>query len=90
MFPQRLPSNMKENVESLEVLSEFESWESRKIHLQVCCPGIASPAVTKIVVLFLNDVISSIVFQSCAVRASVLYQSQKVECTHRHNLIGNE
>jgi len=64
-FPKKLPSKIRQYAESLEILSAFESWESRKMHLQF------GDEVTKIVELFLNDMISSC-FAVLAVGANVL------------------
>lgn len=77
MFPKKLPSRIKQRAESLQILSAFDS---AKIHVQFCCPSVVSLPVTKFVVLFLNDMISSFAFQPRTLGASVLDQKQKVQC----------
>ena len=87
VFPKKLPSRIKENVQTLEILCAFNSTSK---HVQFCCPSIVSLPVTEIVLMFSNDMISSFAFQSRTVGASVLDQKQRVEYILPHNSIENE
>lgn len=84
MFPKKLPSKIKRYAQSLEILSAVES--RLKMHVQFGCPSKVSFPVSRIVVSFLNDMISSFPFQPCT-EDSVL---ESIEYILRHNLIGNE
>ena len=66
MFPNKLPSKIKHNAQSLKILSAFEL---TKIHVMFCWPSAVSFPKKVMIVFFPNDMMRCFAFQKLAVGA---------------------
>ena len=88
MFPNKLPSKIKQYAQTLEI---FSTGESTKMHVEFCWLVPVSFPIKGMMVLFLKDMICCFAFQKRTVGARAFKVQRQVsttdhECILLHNL----